>query len=153
MDEGNFRNTAVGFAVAAALFGAVDGWLIGDIVGGIVGAIIGALVGVGVVLLSWRPRPQDTALIEHGPHPNYMAVWLALFIMTIIEVGVAFVAISKTAIILTLVVLAVWKAVMVALYYMHLKYEPRRMWLLAASPLPLAIILVSTLLIERWGGG
>jgi len=30
----------------------------------------------------------------------------------------------------------------VALYYMHLRFEPRRMWILAVSPLPLAVILL-----------
>ena len=62
----------------------------------------------------------------------------------------AFLALAKLAIILTLIVLAVWKALLVALYYMHLRYEPRRLWLLAASPLPLAIILVTAVLFERW---
>jgi cytochrome c oxidase subunit 4 len=79
-----------------------------------------------------------------------MAVWLALFLMTVLEVGVAFLALSKLAVIGALVFLAVWKALLVAVYYMHLKYEPRRMWLLAASPLPLALILVFAVLYEGW---
>jgi caa(3)-type oxidase subunit IV len=44
--------------------------------------------------------------------------------------------------------MAVWKAVLVALYYMHLKYEPARLRLLALSPLPLAVILVVAVLTE-----
>jgi len=88
--------------------------------------------------------------VEAAHHPRYMAIWVALFLLTLVEVSVAFVAFSKVAIVLALLVLAVWKAVLVALYYMHLKYEPRRMWLLAASPLPLALILVWTVLREGW---
>jgi len=83
--------------------------------------------------------------------PNYMLVWLGLFLLTIIEVGVAFVTtLPKQALILILVGLAIWKAVLVAMYYMHLKFEPRRLALLAASPLPLAVILVVAVLAEKF---
>lgn len=140
-----------GFTAGGAFFGAVDGFLIGALVGALAGALIGALVGAGIVLLAFAPRPQD-AVTEpsHAPHANYMVVWGALFAMTILEVGVAFLAFAKVAIIAALIVLAVWKALLVAMYYMHLRYEPRRLWFLAASPLPLAIILVTAVLFERW---
>ncbi len=83
--------------------------------------------------------------------PNYVMVWLGLFLMTVIEVGVAFVtALPKQVLIVILIGLAIWKAVLVALYYMHLKFEPRRLTLLAASPLPLAAILVIAVLAEKF---
>lgn len=83
--------------------------------------------------------------------PNYMLVWLGLFLLTIVEVGVAFIAaLPKQALILILVGLAIWKAVLVAMYYMHLKFEPRRLALLAVSPLPLAVILVVAVLAEKF---
>ena len=44
--------------------------------------------------------------------------------------------------------MAIWKAVMVALYYMHLRFEPKRMWVLAIVPLPLAAILVLVVIQE-----
>jgi hypothetical protein len=37
---------------------------------------------------------------------------------------------------------------LVAMYYMHLRYEPRRMWILAVSPIPLAILLVLAVITE-----
>jgi cytochrome c oxidase subunit IV len=153
MNDSGLRNTVIGFAVAAAFFVAVDGYLITETVPGLLaGALFGGLVGGGLVLLAWRRRAFDATseAAEPAHRTNYMAVWVALFLMTIIEVGVAFLALSKTAIILALLLLAVWKALLVALYYMHLKYEPRRMWLLAATPLPLAMILVSAVLFEGW---
>jgi caa(3)-type oxidase subunit IV len=53
--------------------------------------------------------------------------------------------------ILLLIFLAVWKAMLVALYYMHLRYEPTRLRLLAIAPLPLAVILVVAVTREfRW---
>jgi cytochrome c oxidase subunit IV len=82
------------------------------------------------------------------PKPNYIGVWAGLFVLTMVEVGVAFVGLSKTMTILVLVGLALWKALLVALYYMHLRYEPRRLRLLALSPLPLAVILVVAVLTE-----
>lgn len=153
MNDRNLRNTVLSFAVVAAFFVAVDGFLITETVAGaLAGALFGGLVGGGLVLLAWRRRPFDATsdVAEPAHRTNYMAVWLALFLMTLIEVGVAFLALSKTAIIGALVFLALWKAMLVALYYMHLKYEPRRMWLLAASPLPLALILVFAVLSEGW---
>jgi len=87
------------------------------------------------------------------PHasPNYMLIWLFLFILTVAEVLVAFVShLPKTALILILLVLAVWKALLVALYYMHLKFEPKKLWIVAAAPLPLVLILVGTVLMESW---
>lgn len=148
------RNALIGFALAGASFGGIDGWvMLETTTATATGALIGAFIASGLVLLAWRPRPQDAATEapEHeADHPNYMAVWVALFALTMVEVFVAFLALSKTAIVLVLVLLAIWKAVLVALYYMHLKFEPRRMWLLAASPLPLALILVFAVLAEGW---
>ena len=82
--------------------------------------------------------------VEHSgrTHPNYMGVFLALAVLTGVELGVAFLPWSKTTLILLLLLLAVWKAVMVALYFMHLRYETNRLRILAISPLPLAVILV-----------
>ncbi|MEX1181724.1 MAG: cytochrome C oxidase subunit IV family protein [Gemmatimonadota bacterium] len=82
------------------------------------------------------------------PHPNYIGIWVILFVLTLVEVGVAFLGLSRTLTILSLILLAVWKALLVALYYMHLRYEPRRLRLLVLSPLPLAVILVVAVLTE-----
>ena len=141
-----------GFALGAALFVAVDGYLIAGAVGGAAGALLGAVLGAGLAMLALRPRSYDASTARATPEhdPRYMLIWGVLFLLTAVEVSVAFVALPRVAIILTLLVLAVWKAVLVALYYMHLRFEPRRMWLLAASPLPLAVILVWTVLYEGW---
>jgi cytochrome c oxidase subunit 4 len=82
-------------------------------------------------------------------HPNYMGVWGALFLLTVVEVAVALLHfLPKHWLILMLVSLAIWKALLVALYYMHLKFERLRVAILAASPLPLAFILVLAVLTE-----
>lgn len=85
-----------------------------------------------------RPKPQ----------PKYMVVFAALAVLTAIELGVAFLGFSEILTILVLLALAIWKAVLVALYYMHLRYEPKRLHVLVLAPLPLAIILVAAVLTE-----
>lgn len=82
---------------------------------------------------------------------NYYMIWLYLAVLTAAEVGVAMIGgISKTLLIVILVLMAIWKAMLVALYYMHLKIEPKRLWIIAAAPLPLAVIFVAIVLLERW---
>lgn len=85
---------------------------------------------------------------EGRHHPNYVAVWGGLALLTAIEVGVAFVNLPRQVIMLTLIGLAVWKALLVALYFMHLRFEPRRLVLIAAAPLALAPILVLAVMTE-----
>jgi cytochrome c oxidase subunit 4 len=84
---------------------------------------------------------------RHG-HPNYIGIWIALAVLTGVELGVAFLPFPKTVIILLLVGLAFWKALLVALYYMHLRFEPNRLRILAVAPLPLIVILVSAVIME-----
>lgn len=80
--------------------------------------------------------------------PNYMAVFAALAVLTLIEVGVAFVGFSELTTMLILVGLALWKALLVALYYMHLRFEPPRLIVMVLAPLPLALILVLAVLTD-----
>lgn len=79
---------------------------------------------------------------------GYIAVWALLAVLTALEVGVAFIGLPRTLVVVTLVGLAIWKALLVALYYMHLRFEPKRLWVLAGAPLPLAVILVVAVLQE-----
>src|SRR3989441_11360007 len=79
----------------------------------------------------------------HRQHPNYVLIWVYLAILTAIEIGVAFMShLPKQIIIPALVFFALWKALLVALYFMHLKFEPRKLLILAIVPLPLAAIFV-----------
>jgi cytochrome c oxidase subunit 4 len=97
------------------------------------------------------PAATTAAHASH-PKPKYMLIWLYLAVLTAIEVSltyvVSYLGFSKRFTIFALLLLAVWKAVLVALYYMHLRFEPTRLRLLALAPLPLAIILVVAVLTE-----
>jgi cytochrome c oxidase subunit 4 len=85
---------------------------------------------------------------EHFAHPNYWLVWAALAALTLVELGVAFLPWSRNVVVLTLVALAVWKALLVALYFMHLRFEKNRMRIFALAPLPLTVIIVIAVLTE-----
>lgn len=81
-------------------------------------------------------------------HPNYWAVWAFLFALTVVEVGIAFLPWSKRLLILLLLFLAIWKALLVALYFMHLRFEKNRMRIFAIAPLPLTVIIIIAALTE-----
>ena len=81
-------------------------------------------------------------------HPNYIGIFLALAVLTGVELGVAFLPFSKMVLILLLLGLAFWKALLVALYFMHLRFEPNRLRILAVAPLPLIVILVVAVIQE-----
>jgi caa(3)-type oxidase subunit IV len=69
-----------------------------------------------------------------------------------VEVAVAFLShIPKNILLLALVALAVWKAALVGMYFMHLKFESNRLRILAVAPIPLAFILVLAVITEfKW---
>lgn len=86
---------------------------------------------------------------ESHAHPRYMLVWLWLALLTVAEVAIVWFAfLPKAWIVVMLLLMAVWKALLVALYFMHLRFEPRRVALLAASPLPLAVLLILAVMME-----
>jgi len=82
--------------------------------------------------------------------PNYMRIWLYLFVMTVAEVTLAFeLPVGRTGKLILLLILAIWKALLVALFFMHLKFERWRLRLIFIVPLPLAAILVTVAIMEK----
>jgi cytochrome c oxidase subunit 4 len=90
--------------------------------------------------------------VPHAKHkrPNYVGIWVGLGALTALELTIAFLPWSKTTLILLLIALAVWKALLVALYYMHLRFEKGRLRLLALAPLPFCVIFVTAVLQEHF---
>src|SRR6266550_1804293 len=85
---------------------------------------------------------------EHK-RPNYVMIWLYLFVLTVAEVALAFELPLSRNVKLLLLFLAVWKALLVALFFMHLKFERWRLRLIFIVPLPLAAILVTAVIMEK----
>ena len=77
---------------------------------------------------------------------NYMAIFWWLFALTIIEVGVIFMGLPKIVLVIALIALALSKASLVAMYFMHLRFERRAMALIAVVPLFLGGLLIFILI-------
>ena len=74
-------------------------------------------------------------------HPPYFKIWFVLLVLTVLEVVFAIVTKNGMFKGVGLVVMALYKAVLVAAYFMHLKFEKRLMWVIAAAPLIFGVIL------------
>jgi len=85
---------------------------------------------------------------EDHKAPPYMLVFVVLAVFTILEVLFAFTPLSTVVKGVGLIGMALFKALLVALYYMHLRFEPKRLWLLVVSPIPLIMILLVVVLKE-----
>ena len=74
--------------------------------------------------------------------PSYMTIFWWLFVLTVIEVGVVFLPVATLVKAILLVSLALSKATLVAMYFMHLRFERRTLGLIAVTPLLLGTLLV-----------
>ena len=74
--------------------------------------------------------------------PNYIAVFWALLVLTLIEVGVFYMHIGRVFFIIALVLLALTKAFLVAWYFMHLRSERWTLVFMTVIPLLLAVDLL-----------
>src|SRR5437867_12408062 len=79
-------------------------------------------------------------------HPNYMAIFWYLAILTVVELGVIFMPIGKVTIGVLLCALALGKATLVAMYFMHLRFETRTLGLVEVTALVIATRLVFVVL-------
>lgn len=80
---------------------------------------------------------------EHAEHkePRYGLVWVWLLVLTVVEVWAAQSGMPKVGTVIALCSLALAKAALVAIYFMHLKFEKYALMLIVLSPLLLSAIL------------
>ncbi len=80
---------------------------------------------------------------EHHITSNktYLIVWAALMVMTAITVYVSYINFGMLNIVIALAVASI-KASIVALYFMHLKFEDSITWVFALFPLLLLALLI-----------
>lgn len=77
---------------------------------------------------------------------NYLRVFYILLALTIVEVGIVYLHLPKVLLVSLLIVLAVWKAALVALHFMHLKFEKATLTMIALSPFILCLFLILMLM-------
>ena len=80
------------------------------------------------------------------PHPNYIKIFIILSVLTAVEIGITFLGLPRTLLVSVLVILAVWKAALVALHFMHLKIEKKTLTIVAVIPFILCVFLSLMLL-------
>jgi cytochrome c oxidase subunit 4 len=83
--------------------------------------------------------------------PNYMAIFWWLAVLTVVEIGVIFLPIPRLLIGIMLVALASAKASLVALYFMHLRFETRTLGYIALTPVLIGALLVLVMLPDHRG--
>ena len=82
----------------------------------------------------------------HNEHPKYMWIFLWLAVLTAIEVGIVIPDFPKALTIILLIGLACAKAILVAVYFMHLKFEKRTLAVIVITPFLICVFLVIMLL-------
>lgn len=87
--------------------------------------------------------------VAHEEHakPNYVAVYLALAVLTFMEIGVTFLPIPKGGQVVILLTFAFAKLALVVMYYMHLKFDTRLYTIIFAVPTFFALLITGVLLI------
>ncbi len=78
--------------------------------------------------------------------PDYAKVFVALAVITLVEVWVAGLPAARVLVVITLFVLTVCKAVLVALYYMHLRYDRKLLSYFAIVPYLIALVMMAIML-------
>jgi caa(3)-type oxidase subunit IV len=79
-------------------------------------------------------------------HHNYIKIFIILSVLTAVEIAITFLGLPKSLLATLLVGLAVWKAALVALHFMHLKIEKKTLTVVALVPFVLCVFLSLMLL-------
>jgi len=77
---------------------------------------------------------------------NYIRIFYILLVLTIVEVAIVYLGLPKILLAALLVIFAVWKAALVAMHFMHLKFEKRTLALVAITPFILCVFLILMLM-------
>ncbi|MGH7820622.1 MAG: cytochrome C oxidase subunit IV family protein [Candidatus Binatia bacterium] len=78
--------------------------------------------------------------------PNYMAIFWWLLALTIAEVTVTYTPLGKMVMGFLLISMALSKAALVAMFFMHLRFERVTLGMIAVTPLVLCVFLLFMLL-------
>ena len=75
----------------------------------------------------------------------YLTIYGWLVALTVLEVRVVLMGWPKAAVVTMLIATALAKAMLIALYFMHLKFDRPAVWFLPAVPVALATFFVGML--------
>jgi caa(3)-type oxidase subunit IV len=77
---------------------------------------------------------------------TYIKIFYVLLVLTIIEVAIVYMGLPKMLLAALLVTFAVWKASLVAMHFMHLKFEKKTLTVVALAPFVLCVFLILMLM-------
>jgi cytochrome c oxidase subunit 4 len=102
-----------------------------------------------------HPAPHGESPAGEHAHPGakeYLAIATVLTVLTAIEVAVFYIPSMKPILVPTLLVLSTVKFALVAMFYMHLKFDHRLFsWLFVVPMLIAALVIVALLkLFGHW---
>lgn len=78
--------------------------------------------------------------------PSYISIFWWLLALTILELVAIYIPFDRHVFIIILVGLAFAKATLVAMYFMHLKFERLTLGMIAVTPLIICLFLILMLL-------
>jgi cytochrome c oxidase subunit 4 len=96
-----------------------------------------------------HPAPEGQAPAEGHNHPGakeYLAIAVVLSVLTAIEVAVFYIPSMKPILVPTLLSLSTVKFALVAMFYMHLKFDHRLFSWLFVVPMVIAALVIVALL-------
>jgi cytochrome c oxidase subunit IV len=73
---------------------------------------------------------------------TYIVVWGALIVLTAVTVSVSYVHLGLMNVVAALLIASV-KASLVALFFMHLRYESRLVWGFALTPIFFLVLIIA----------
>jgi caa(3)-type oxidase subunit IV len=76
----------------------------------------------------------------------YIKIFYILLVLTIVEVAIVYLGLPKLLLAGLLIIFAVWKAALVAMHFMHLKFEKRTLAVIALAPFVLCVFMILMLL-------
>lgn len=82
--------------------------------------------------------------MEHVTNRTYSAVWLALIVLTGIEVFLGYIHVPLAMLLVSVMGLSVIKAVLIMAYFMHLKFERLSLILTIVPAMTICILLFLT---------
>lgn len=83
---------------------------------------------------------------EHASTGTYVTVFAVLFVLTVTEVGVFYIELVRPLLVSILLILSAAKFALVAMFFMHLKFDSKVFTALFSGPLAIAIIILLALL-------
>jgi cytochrome c oxidase subunit IV len=90
-------------------------------------------------------HPETHSEEVHAHRPNYLLIFVLLFVLTIIEVGITMIGLPQWIVNSALLAFMAFKVLLVALFYMHLRMDSKWFSYLFIIPIPFVVLIMAAL--------